>query len=153
MLGAHELPRSKLRGIKTKDNRKSVRPKGRGIGPEEIEGKLAIVEAAVTPTARSVGLSGRPTLQGDFGMLFVLPADQPVCVWMRDTRFPIAAAFISAAGEIVELVELAAYSTEIVSAKVSVRYLLEMPANWFARNKVFPPAHVGGLQYPPMAVE
>ena len=119
----------------------------------EIGGKLAIVEAAVTPAARSVGLSSRPTLQGDFGMLFVLPADRPVCVWMRDTRFPIAAAFISAAGEIVELVELAAYSTEIVCAKVSVRYLLEMPANWFARNKVFPPAHVGGLQYPPMAVE
>ena len=33
---ANEQPRRKQRGIKTKDNRKSVRPKGRGIGPEEI---------------------------------------------------------------------------------------------------------------------
>ena len=29
--------RSKLRGIKTKDNNNSARPKGRGIGPEEIK--------------------------------------------------------------------------------------------------------------------
>ena len=35
---SNEQPRGKPRGIKTKDNGKSVRPKGRGIGPGEIQG-------------------------------------------------------------------------------------------------------------------
>ena len=33
----NEQPRGKPRGIKTKDIGEIVRPKGRGIGPEEIE--------------------------------------------------------------------------------------------------------------------
>ena len=33
----NEQPRGKPRGIKTKDTGKSARPKGRGIGPGEIQ--------------------------------------------------------------------------------------------------------------------
>ena len=35
--GRNEQPRGKPRGIKTKDTGKSARPKGRGIGPGEIQ--------------------------------------------------------------------------------------------------------------------
>ena len=69
----HEQPRGKPRGIKTKDNGKSVRPKGRGIGPGEIQ-QFALRDSrarSLVPgnieSAGDNGLTRQRERQHDFG--------------------------------------------------------------------------------------
>ncbi len=47
------------------------------------------VDVAVTGAERSLGLSGRATLEPDTGMLFVYDSDGPRTFWMPDMRFPL----------------------------------------------------------------
>ena len=48
-----------------------------------------VVDLAVAPEERSVGLSGQPSLGIDRAMLFVYPEDGPRTFWMPDMHFPL----------------------------------------------------------------
>ena len=48
-----------------------------------------VVDLAVTGEERTQGLSGRPSLDTDRGMLFVYEADGPRTFWMPDMHFPL----------------------------------------------------------------
>jgi uncharacterized protein len=69
---------------------------GGGDAPERDEARTVVrigdatvqVELADDEAARRRGLSGRPRLGRDQGMLFVLPNDMP-SFWMKGMRFPL----------------------------------------------------------------
>jgi len=48
-----------------------------------------VVDLAVTGEERTQGLSGRPSLAADRGMLFVYEEDNPRTFWMPDMHFPL----------------------------------------------------------------
>ena len=47
------------------------------------------LESVSEPAARERGLSGRDHLAPTDGMLFRFDVNQPVCVWMKDMKFPL----------------------------------------------------------------
>ena len=54
------------------------------------------VDLAVTPEERTQGLSGRPSIREDQGMLFVYDEDGPRTFWMPDMHFPLDMVWIRA---------------------------------------------------------
>jgi uncharacterized membrane protein (UPF0127 family) len=65
------------------------------------------VEMATTPEARRTGLMYRPSMEQDWGMLFVYPEEQPRSFWMKNTRIPLDMVFVDAEGTVVSIVESA----------------------------------------------
>lgn len=87
------------------------------------------VEMARTPEELSRGLMGRRSLPHDQGMLFALPREQPVSMWMHDTIIPLDMIFISRQG-VVATVKRGAQpmSEEVISSVVPVSAVLEVNA-------------------------
>ena len=87
------------------------------------------VEMAVTPAQRQLGLQGRAHLPADAGMLFDFGRDQPVSMWMLNTRIPLDMVFLSEAGRAVKVVEdTQPFSLDTISSDVPVRAVLELNA-------------------------
>jgi uncharacterized membrane protein (UPF0127 family) len=60
------------------------------VGDAEVH-----VELADTPAEQANGLSGRPPLDADEGMLFDFPRSSRQPFWMKDMRFPIDIVWIA----------------------------------------------------------
>jgi len=105
---------------------------------------VARVEIAATPEARARGLMHRTALAPDSGMLFVYADDAPRSYWMKETRIPLAAAFLDAGGAILNIEEmrpaddLPAGETRHWSSKGPARFVLEMDSGWFAERGIGP---------------
>jgi uncharacterized membrane protein (UPF0127 family) len=103
------------------------------------------VEVASTPEQRARGLMGRPPLGADEGMLFVFPGDEARCLWMRDTPSALAAAFISAQGDILNVVEMRPLSDTHHCSRAPARYALEATTGWFSTRGIHPGERIQGL--------
>ena len=114
------------------------------IGEHEIRAVIAN-----TPAARQNGLMHSHCLCANCGMLFVFPQEGKYHFWMKDTPRPLAIAFISANGSIVNIDEMEANSTQIHSGLNNAMYALEMNQNWFAQHDIKARDHVAGLQQAP----
>jgi len=110
------------------------------IGGHPIE-----VELAATPEARERGLMYRRSLPPGRGMLFVFPDAQKYCMWMKNTYIPLSVAFIKDRGTIVNIDDMQPGSLTYHCAEVLVRYVLEMPREWFSKNGIGPGARIMGL--------
>jgi uncharacterized membrane protein (UPF0127 family) len=55
----------------------------------ELKGQRFIVEVADTQEARNKGLMFRDSLGEDRGMLFIFDQQQPLAMWMKNTRIPL----------------------------------------------------------------
>ena len=108
-------------------------------------GRALEVQVARSPRQQQTGLMHRVAMPHDEGMLFVFPADRVRCLWMRDTPLSLSAAFLDAAGRVVEFMELPALSDEIRCAGQSARYVLEVHRGWFADAGVGVGDTVSGL--------
>lgn len=104
------------------------------------------VEIATTPSQRAQGLMGRPPLRADEGMLFVFPDDEQRCLWMRDTPSPLAAAFLTAQGEILNTAEMQPLSDARHCSRAPARYALETASGWFSARGVGQGARIQGLE-------
>ncbi len=94
------------------------------------------LEVADTPETRATGLSRRPSLPEDAGMLFVFPADGQAAFWMKDTLIPLSIAFISAEGRILEIRDMERLSEDLHRPAQPYRYALEVNQGFFKRNGV-----------------
>lgn len=65
--------------------------------------RLFMLELAVTPRQRHQGLSDRPTMPADAGMLFVFPDSDQRAFVMRRCHFPIDLIYLSPKGRIVDM--------------------------------------------------
>ena len=68
-----------------------------------LGGETFTLEVALDPGTRQKGLSGRPSIPRNSGMLFVQPRLQPIAMVMRDCPKPIDVAFLDAAGRVVAM--------------------------------------------------
>jgi len=86
---------------------------------------------ADTDAKRVQGLSGRPRLAPDAGMLFLLPAPGFYGFWMKDMAFPIDLAWITPQGQVsaIETLEPCTLDTcSIHFPTEPVAYVLEVLA-------------------------
>jgi len=97
-----------------------------------VAGQLVEAELADTDALRGTGLMFRDRLARNAGMLFLFAEDGYPCMWMRNTRIPLAVAFIDRAGRIVNIAEMTPHSLDTHCAAAPVRYALEMNRGWFA---------------------
>jgi uncharacterized membrane protein (UPF0127 family) len=92
-------------------------------------------ELAQTIPELNVGLSKRPSMPPDAGMLFVLPFRGPG-FWMKDTLIPLSVAFIHACGEIVGIADMQPQSEQLHNVDADYKFGLEVNLGWVTRNGI-----------------
>ncbi|MGJ0485921.1 MAG: DUF192 domain-containing protein [Methylomicrobium sp.] len=103
-------------------------------------------EVANTDEARDVGLTFRPVLGANQGMIFVFPQVERHCMWMRDTLIPLSVAFMDEAGVIVSMDEMQPRSDTFHCALRPARYALEMNQGWFDKREFGAGSRISGLE-------
>lgn len=102
-------------------------------------------EVAANPAARQLGLMHRNFLPTDEGMLFVFEYPATHCFWMRNTKIPLAIAFIGDDGRIVNIEEMKAMTEDNHCPSRPIRFALEMNQAWFAKRGITSGHTVSGL--------
>jgi uncharacterized membrane protein (UPF0127 family) len=105
-------------------------------------------EVANTEKARQLGLMHRTYLPSDDGMLFIFETSATHCFWMRNTKIPLAIAFIADDGKIVNILEMKAMTEDNHCPVKPVRFALEMNQGWFAKKGILPGHTISGLPKP-----
>lgn len=122
-------------------------PQGPTI-PLRIGEATLSAEVADTDAERQLGLMHRDGLAPDHGMVFVYPDERPRGFWMRNTRIPLAIAFLDAQGRIVSLAEMAPFDERTTPSGRPAMYAVEMEQGWFQAHGVKVGAKVEGLPGP-----
>ena len=91
-------------------------------------------ELAISPLQQQIGMMFRRTMGANEGMLFVNDDKGVRCFWMRNTLIPLAIAFISDDGTIVNIAEMSPQSDQSHCSAQPVRFALEMNAGWFTKR-------------------
>lgn len=94
------------------------------------------VQLAMTEEQRATGLMFRQQLAPNEGMLFAFPEPAKQCFWMKNTLIPLAAAFVSDGGTVVNIAEMKPGSVDLHCSASPVRFVLEMNQGWFARHGI-----------------
>ena len=103
-----------------------------------------VVDLAVTPGERTQGLSGRPSMATDRGMLFVYDEDGPRTFWMPNMHFPLDMVWIRAdctvAGVTADVpnppLDTPRDRLELYPSAGLVRFILELNAGQAALNNI-----------------
>lgn len=110
---------------------------------------LVQAEVANTYPTRMVGLMARKTMAQNHGMLFVFPAVEQQCMWMRNTLLPLSVAFIDEKGIVTNIEDMEPQTETSHCAQRPVRFALEMNKGWFAARGIRAGAFIGGLDKAP----
>ncbi len=108
-------------------------------------------DVAATEETRQKGLMFRKHMGKNEGMLFVFTQPGYYAMWMRNTPINLSVAYLDAAGKIVSIHEMEAFSEVPHQALGPVIYALEMNAKWFANNNVKVGDTIKGLEKAPKA--
>ena len=100
-----------------------------------VNGKVVFVAVAHEDPELFDGMRGIEPMDG-FGMLFWFNKPKRAGMWMKDVKNSLDLAFIREDGTISQINTMPANSTEIVESQEPVPMALEVPAGWFAKNKV-----------------
>ena len=113
-------------------------------GPYHKDGVVMVnnqkinVEIAYSPEAKEKGLSGRPCILADQGLLMDFGREGQYQIWMKDMRFPIDVVWISSAHRVVAIeidFQPSTYNkqqpekSEKRANQIPARYVLELKAN------------------------
>jgi hypothetical protein len=102
------------------------------VGPREIQSEVCITLAQI-----STGLMFRESIGPEETMFFVFGEPHERSFYMKNVKFPIAAAYIDSEGIIQEVVQLKAFDvTPVPSKSNQIQYVLETAPDWFERNGV-----------------
>lgn len=101
------------------------------------------VEIADTPSARKQGLMGREALSDNSGMLFVFEKSEILSFWMKDTKIPLSIGFFDKDKKLLQIEDMTppldhGSSLKTYTSRAPAQYALEVPQNWFTRNKITP---------------
>jgi uncharacterized membrane protein (UPF0127 family) len=105
-------------------------------------------EIASTPASRQLGLMHRIYLPAEDGMLFVFENKGLHCFWMRNTKIPLAIAFIGDDGKIVNIEEMQPMSDDNHCPAAPVSYALEMNQGWFSKKGLNAGNVISGIPRP-----
>ncbi len=122
-----------------------------GLPAISINAGLYVIRAEVANTfeTRARGLMYREALGPNQGMLFVFPAVERHCMWMKNTPLPLSVAFIDERGEVVSISEMAPHTENSHCAAKPARFALEMSKGWFAAKGVRAGSKIQGLDKAP----
>jgi len=96
-----------------------------------------LVEIARTPEQLSRGLSGRPGLPEDHGMLFDMGSSAAWPFTMRGVSFPLDMLFLDEGRAVVGLIAGATPNTEgPYVVRAPSRWVVEVPGGWAERHGV-----------------
>ena len=101
------------------------------IGEEKLN-----VELANTDLSRQIGLMNRKNLADNSGMLFVFKRSETQCMWMKNTLIDLDVAFADENGNILNVAQMKAGTTDIHCSQGNAKLALEMKLNWFSENRV-----------------
>ena len=95
-----------------------------------INGARFMVEVADTPEARAQGLSGRPNLAPNTGLLFIFDTPSRPGFWMKEMKFPIDIVWLGPNDTIIQVTENFTPNSypQIIYPKQDVTRVLEVPA-------------------------
>lgn len=100
-------------------------------------GVQILVEIADDDATRMRGLQGRKNLPENHGMLFVYSRGDRRAFWMKDTLIDLSIGYFDSAGTLVEIYEMkAGDENSTISRSRDIKYVLEMPAGWYARHGI-----------------
>jgi uncharacterized membrane protein (UPF0127 family) len=100
-------------------------------GVVTINGSQINVETVAGTKDLEKGLSGRPCIESDWGMLFDFGRDGQYAIWMKDMKFPIDVIWINSAHNIVAIeadFQPSSYPEKRANQSPA-RYVLEVKAN------------------------
>ena len=83
------------------------------------------VEIAATMAQRQHGLSERAAIAADGGMLFLFDEPRRVCLWMKNTHFPLIAVFVGINGNILKTTVMQPHDEKLHCAN-NTAWVLEM---------------------------
>lgn len=105
----------------------------------EINGQEITVDIADSPGERQQGLSGRPALPENHGMLFIFPNKQVRSFWMPNMNFPLDMIWIND-NQVVNITKNAPPGgdnpSERFSSELPVNYVLEVNAGFADRHNI-----------------
>lgn len=112
----------------------------------QIGETVYVVDLAVTPAERTQGLSGRPSMDADRGMLFVYDEDGARTFWMPNMHFPLDMVWIRAdctvAGVTADVpnppLDTPRDQLELYPSAGMVRFILELNAGQAAMHGIEP---------------
>ena len=84
------------------------------------------VEMATTPKQQERGLMFRKEMAPDHGMLFLMPSERPMQMWMKNTELPLDMLFIDAKGEIHHIHTATPHSLDVIEYPTPVLAVLEL---------------------------
>ena len=126
------------------------------VGPQKLPAiKLSAgmhvlqVEVAQSSEEHSIGLMSRTSMGTNDGMLFIFERPGQQCFWMKNTLLPLAIAFISDDGSIVNLDTMKPQTLDSHCSTKPVRYVLEMNEGWFAKRGIKPGTKLHGAPFAP----
>jgi uncharacterized membrane protein (UPF0127 family) len=96
------------------------------------------VELASTDAQRARGLMFRDSLCEQCGMLFDFNQSRYVGMWMKDTFIPLSVAYFTEDGVIVNIRQMQPHTLQSHPSDAPVRFALEMPQGWFAKQQITP---------------
>ena len=102
----------------------------------EIGDQTLITEIACDSDSRTLGLMNRDQLPEDHGMLFIFPSEQRLRFWMKNTRIPLSIAFLSGAGEVLQIEDMKPFDQRLTVADKRGRHALEVNQGWFGRHRL-----------------
>ena len=92
------------------------------------------VEVADNDERRAYGLMHRDSMPADHGMIFDFKRDQPVAMWMRNTRLPLDMLFIDRDGLVTRIHQRAVpFDETAIDSGGPVRSVLELNGGTAAR--------------------
>lgn len=102
------------------------------VGAKDVNAELCYTLSQV-----ATGQMHRESIGPDDGMLFIFGGASQRSFYMKNVKFPIAAAYIDAEGIIQEIVQLKAFDvTPVPSKSQSIQFVLETAPDWFERNHI-----------------
>ena len=94
------------------------------------------VELSLTKAEKAKGLMYRKKLTDIDGMLFIWKKEEKRCMWMKNTFIPLDLGFFREDMSLIEMKNLFPKSTKSVCSSQPAKYALELPKDWFLKNKI-----------------
>ena len=118
-----------------------------GLPQIELSAGMYRIEAelAHTPASRQIGLMQRTGMPDNHGMLFIFPAQDRHCMWMRNTLIPLSVAFMDENGNILNIEHMQPQTENSHCAIAFARYALEMNRGWFDTHGIKAGMMIKGL--------
>jgi uncharacterized membrane protein (UPF0127 family) len=105
-----------------------------------IAGVVLTVDLAETAAAQQNGLSGRPSLPSDHGMLFVFGHEDYWAFWMIDMKFPLDIIWFNSTRQLVflepNLPPCTPQNCPVVTPIAKAMYVLEVNAGFVAAHHI-----------------